>query len=710
MVQMATCDADRPAGFGALLRRYRLDRGFSQEALAERASISTDGIRFLESGRRRAPYRDTVALLARALDLAAPDAAALESSVVRRRAPAPTEPWVSLPPVPRSAAHRNLPAPTTTLLGRGQDVAGAVAMLRGDVQSGSEVPSGTRLLTLIGPGGVGKTRVALEVAHRLLDQPFGYRDGVWLVELAALSESTLVAHTVATTLGLRETPGTSLLISLTDYLAAKRLLVVLDNCEHLIEACAELATAVLRVCPNVHILATGRESLGIVEETVYRVPSLACPDPNQLPAVDVLPSYSAVALLLQRAQAKRADVVLTAHNARAIAQICARLDGMPLAIELAAARLSAMTVEQVAARLDDCFTLLTGGSRTAMPRQRTLRATLDWSYDLLNRQEQVLLRRLSVFMGGWTLDAAEAICADAGWDSPAGRVGEEVSREGDLFDPSVQLTGDAVLDVIAGLVDKSLVLLEVSRLGDEVMPTGEARYRLLETVRQYGQEKLDAAVETTRVRDRHLAWYLALAEEGAAGIKGQEQVTWLQRLELEHDNLRTALAWSVQSATRHTTESKGHPFEREPEAGLRLAGALWWFWVQRGHLSEGLRWLEEALAAAGSAVTVARVRALIGAGYLTMVRNGQGDHPRARAMFEESLGLSRALGDRAGSAQAQFYLAMAAQRRSDRVEARRLYEASLALFREQQDRWFIARTLCRLGTLGPWIVQGVPDM
>ena len=692
--------AERPAGFGAFLKQYREGRGLSQEVLAERAGLSADAIGALENGRRQAPYRETVAPLARALGLTAAERAALEASVDRRRAPPPPGPALPMPS-PAAIPRHNLPSPATGLVGREPEVAHALALL--------QRPDG-RLLTLTGPGGVGKTRLALRIATDVLDRAADFADGVWLVELAALADPALLPRAVAAALGLRESPGRSALAGLSTYLKDKQLLLVLDNCEHLIEACAALATALLRVCPRLRLLATSREGLAIGEETLYRVPSLAFPDPRQLPPIEELPGYAAVALLLERAQARGAAVWLSAHNAAAVAEVCARLDGIPLAIELAAARLSAMPVEQVAARLDDCFRLLTGGSRTAVPRQRTLRATMDWSYELLSRQEQAVLRRLAVFAGGWTLEAAEAICADAESDSAGTPLPRVRTTEADRDEATARVPPGAVLDALVGLVDKSLVLLDVSRFGDDVTPADEPRYRLLETMRQYAQEHLDAAGETVAVRDRHRGWCLALAEEGEVGIKGPAQVAWLHRLEMEHDNLRAALAWSVQGASLRPLEPQEQPYEVESEAGLRLAAALWWFWVEHGHLSEGLRWVDEALAAAGSAATVARARALIGRGYFTLVRHDRESNLRARALFQESLDLADVLGDRSVQARALFHLGLAAQFRSDVPEARRLFEEGLVLFREQQDGWFIARTLCRLGMCGPVFVDGKPDL
>ena len=500
-----------------------------------------------------------------------------------------------------------------------------------------------------------------------------------------------------------------LLAGLSAYLKDKQLLLVLDNCEHLIEACAALASRPAAGLPAPAAAGHQPGGPGLGEETLYRVPSLAFPDPDAAAARSRgCRGYAAVALLLERAQARGAASRLSAHNAAAVAAVCARLDGIPLAIELAAARLSALPVEQVAARLDDCFRLLTGGSRTAVPRQRTLRATMDWSYELLSRQEQAVLRRLAVFAGGWTLEAAEAICADAEAGSAGTPLRREPSAGAGRDDAAARLPAGAVLDALAGLVDKSLVLLEASRLGDDATPADGPRYRLLETMRQYAQEHLEVAGETVAVRDRHLGWCLALAEEGEVGIKGPAQVAWLRRLEREHDNLRAALAWSVQGATR-PLEPQGQPYGVEPEAGLRMVAALWWFWVEHGHLSEGLRWVDDALAAAGSGATVARTHALIGKGYFTLVRGGDASIGRAHALFGESRSVAETLGDRGGTAQALFYLAMTAMQRMDHDEARRLYVASLALFRQQHDGWSIARTLCKLATTGPVFVQGHID-
>ena len=422
----------------------------------------------------------------------------------------------------------NLPRQLTSFIGREREMAEVRRLL-----------STTRLLTLTGSGGCGKTRLALQVAADLVE---AFAEGVWFVDLAPLSDPALVPQTVAATLRVREEPGRPILITLSEYLQPRHLLLVLDNCEHLVGACAELAQALLRACPHLQILATSREPLRIGGETTWRVPSLSLPDLLRLPLVESLAEYEAVRLFTDRAEVVLPGFLVTDQNALAVAQVCHRLDGIPLAIELAATRVKVLPVHQIAARLDDRFRLLTGGSRTALPRQQTLRAVMDWSYILLSEKERTLLRRLSVFAGGWTLDAAEAVCS--------GNRIETVE----------------VLDLLAQLVDRSLVAVD--------REDAEARYRLLDTVRQYAREKLQDSGEETEVHGRHREWFLDLAERTEPELLGPEQGVWLARLEAEHDNLRAALTWSQQE-------------EEGGEAGLRLAGALGRFWWMRGHLTEG---------------------------------------------------------------------------------------------------------------------------
>ena len=535
----------------------------------------------------------------------------------------------------------NLPHYLTSFIGREREMAEVKRLL-----------ATTHLLTLTGPGGCGKTRLALQVAADLLEE---FASGVWLVELAALSDPALVPQVVASALGVREEPDRPLLATLSDYLQPKRLLLVLDNCEHLIGACTHLAAALLQGCPNVKILALSWEVLGIPGEATYHVPTLSLPDLRRLPSLEHLTQYESVRLFIERATDALPTFTLTNQNALAVAQVCHRLDGIPLAIELAAARVKVLSVERIAERVDDRFRLLTSGSRTALPRQQTLRATIDWGYDLLSEKERTLLRRLSVFVGGWTLEAAEAVCT---WDG--------------VEEPDV-------LDLLTHLADKSLVVMEEQ--------DGTVRYRLLETVRQYGREKLLAA-EADVARGRHREWCLGLAERAEPELQGPNQDVWLERLETELDNLRQALEWSKGEA--------GGRDEGGAEAGLRLAGALLWFWYLRGYLSQGLQWLQGMLSGSSETSTSARAKALNGAGFLAW---RQGEHGRAAALVEEGLALYRQLGDGLGIAFSLNILGLVARRQGDYGRAKELLEESLALWRESGHEWGIALSLNTLGVM-----------
>jgi non-specific serine/threonine protein kinase len=501
----------------------------------------------------------------------------------------------------------------------------------------------TRLLTLTGSGGCGKTRLALAAAGELSE---AFEEGVWLVELAPLADPSLVAQAVAATLGVREQPGRSLTEMLSGYLGSKKVLLVLDNCEHLIEACAELAEALLRFCPGLRVLATSREALGITGEMASPVPSLSLPDLRRLPDIGSLPEYESARLFVERAVAVRPDFVLTEQNASAVAQVCYRLDGMPLAIELAAARTTVLSVEEVADRLDDCFRLLSSGGRTAMPRQHTLHATMDWSHELLSEEERALFRRLSVFVGGFSLEAAESVCA------------------GDYLEP------DEVLGLLSRLVDKSLVVVREEG--------GETRYRLLETVRQYGGEKLDGSGEEAEAGRRHADFFGGFAEEAERELGGPDQARWLTRLEAEHDNLKAALSWSL--------GERG-----DPGSGMRLAGALTDFWFARGYLSEGRRWLESAVSLAGCATTLARAKALNGAGWLAAY---QDEYEAAKAHIEEGLALYRELGDKEGIASSLAILgSVAAMGQREDIPVADLVDEAILLKPELKDRRTLAQLL-----------------
>ncbi len=442
---------------------------------------------------------------------------------------------VDFPPLKTLDLYRhNLPMQLTSFIGREREINELKKLI-----------AKTRLLTLTGVGGTGKTRLALQVSADVVED---FEDGVWLVELAPLSDSALVPQAVASMLGLQEPMGRAVLDILKDYLLRKNLLLVLDNCEHLIEACAQLADALLHVAPHLNILATSREALGIAGESTYHVRSLSLPDTPQ-PSPDILSQYDAVSLFIDRAVAVQPNFQVTNENAPSVAQVCTRLDGIPLAIELATARVKGLNVEQIAVRLNDRFRLLTSGSRTVLPRQRTLQATIDWSYKLLSEEERVLIRRLSVFAGGWTLEAAERVCANE------------------------ELGSDQILDLLLRLVDKSLVVAD--------MDANEPRYQMLETIRQYAQEKLDEAGESSLARDRHLIYFRRLAEQAKPQLISSQQLVWLDRLEIELDNIRAALSWAQEGGA--------------VEVGLHLATDLEMFWLYRVYFREPALALENLM-------------------------------------------------------------------------------------------------------------------
>ena len=505
----------------------------------------------------------------------------------------------------------------------------------------------TRLLTLTGAGGSGKTRLALEVARDLIE---AYPDGVWLVKLAPLSEEVLIPKAVAEALGVPERPAEPIADTLAEVLRDRQVLLVLDNCEHLIGAAAGLVDKLLDSCPRLRILATSREALGVEGEVRWLVPSLSVPDIGRAPSPEELECYESVRLFVERARGREPAFSLSQHNALAVAEICRRLEGIPLAIELAAARVGTLSLGQIAQRLTDSLTLLTGGARTAVNRQRTLKATLDWSHELLSEDEKKLFGRLSVFAGGWTLEAAEEVGVGGGVEE------------------------DDILDVLSGLVEKSLVVAE-SDEGHRV------RYRMLEPVRQYAQEKLEESGKAEELRRLHAEYFLALAEEADPELKGPQQKTWLERLEAEHDNMRAALSWALERA--------------EAELALRLGGALWWFRLMRGHVSEGRHWLEEALAMDGRVSPSARALALSGVGLLAL---HQGDLDRAEEACVEGLELVHEAGD--GSEvkiHLLSWLARVAWSRGDFRRATELVEESLALSREKRDGPLLAHTLNFLG-------------
>jgi non-specific serine/threonine protein kinase len=561
---------------------------------------------------------------------------ALREEIAAGRFPPTVDQSLASPPEePPEAAKHNLPATRSSFVGR-----------ETEVRSVKRDLSMTRLLTLTGAGGCGKTRLALEVARQLVG---AYPDGAWLVELAALSDEALVAHEVASVLGVQEQPARSLTEALVDYLRAKRTLLILDNCEHLIAAVARLTDDLLNSCSHLRVLATSRESLNVEGELNWLVPSLSVPSLGQSPRrLEELEPYESVRLFVERARHRNPTFSLTPENAHAVARICERLEGIPLAIELAAARVG-MSLEQIAARLDDSLRLLTAGSRTASPRQRTLRGTLEWSYALLSEPEQRLFGRLSVFAGGWTLEAAEVVGAEGD------------TEQGDVF------------DLLCRLVDKSLVVAEATRLSG-------VRYRMLEPIRQYAREKLEEEGEGEEVKRRHASLFLALAEDAEPKLQGPEDVEWLERLETEHDNMRAALSWARERG--------------EDEVALRLAGALGWFWEAHGHYSEGRRWLEEALAQDDRASVAARVKALH---RLSGFASDQQNLDRAEALAREGLKLSEQAG-LGGSVAAMFLCTVGwiAMGRGDYAQMKEVFEESLKLSRDADDKWGITDALLGL--------------
>ncbi len=534
-------------------------------------------------------------------------------------------PDTAQPEKPADAGRHNLPIQRTSFVGR----EGELLEVKRDLAM-------TRLLTLTGAGGSGKTRLALEAAKDLSGT---YPDGVWLAELAPLSDPGLVEGAVASALGVREQPDRPPVETLAGALRGRETLLVLDNCEHVVDAASRLADALLDSCPGLKILATSREALGVAGEINRPVPPLSLPDPKETPTVEKLEGSGSVRLFVERALYRPSAFVLTPQNARAVAEICRQLDGIPLAIELAAARIGALAVEQLSERLSDSLGLLTGGARTATPRQRTLRGSLDWSRGLLDGPEKRLFDRLSVFAGGWTLVAAETVGA-----------GDGIER-------------GEVLDLLSRLVDKSLVVAGASP-GAE----GALRYRMLEPVRQYAREKLAESGEAEDARRRNADLCLAFAERADAGLRGAEQEAWIGRAESEHPNVRAALGWSL---------------DADPVLAIRLAVAMGHFWYSHGHINEGRRWMEAALERTDDDLQNAtRAKALRLAGILSEER---GLYGRAAELYEEGLALYRRLGDREGVASSLNSLGTLAYITGDVARGLELTEKALAVKRELGD-------------------------
>jgi predicted ATPase/class 3 adenylate cyclase len=535
-----------------------------------------------------------------------------------------------------AATPNNLPQQVTSFVGRQRELAEITKLL-----------GSSRLLSLCGAGGIGKTRLSLQLAANVLDD---YPDGVWLVELAPLTDARLVVQAVASVVGVKEEAGRPVAEALIKYVADLQMLLILDNCEHLLDPCAELADQLLRSGRQLRIVASSRERLHVDGESVYPVPALAVPDDPTPIEAEALGQFESIRLFVDRATAATPSFKLTPHNSAAVISICRQLDGIPLAIELAAARTRALSVENIASRLSDRFRLLTTGNRTALPRQQTLRALIDWSYELLSEQERTLFRSLAVFAGGWTLEAAEAVCGGGAVEAAD------------------------VLDLLTALVEKSLVTVDAER----------DRYGLLETMRQYALERLDESGEGDAVRSRHLDFYLAFAEQARPALVGPEQGEWLARLDLERENLLGAHRWCDRAANG-------------AEAGLRLVHAVKPYWAIRGLLGLGYRVTVEALDRCDPQQrSVTLSQGLFNAGQLA---SWMGHYADAQGYLERSLEIARALGDKGRIARVLQPLGAVSLGQQNLAQARRHLEEALSLAEELGDQRELAAAINALAQL-----------
>lgn len=541
----------------------------------------------------------------------------------------------------------NLPLQLTSFIGRADEI-----------RQVRELLGTSRLVTLTGSGGVGKTRLALAVAWQSLDD---FAGGSWLVELAPVGDPEVIPGTIAALFGVRADQNRSLRTALLDYLREKQLMLILDNCEHLIDGCAEIADTILRACPQVRLLASSREALGIDGELPFYVPSLAVPGLEKQAGLEDMLNYEAIQLFVERARLVLPTFAITGANTSSLAQVCHRLDGIPLALELAAARLQVLSLDQIAARLDDRFRLLTGGSRRAMPRHQTLHALIDWSYELLSEAEATLLRRLSVFAGGWTLPACEAVCADESFT-------ELPSARGN----SPGISSAEVLDLLGGLVSKSLIT--VKRVGDAVHS-----YRMLETMRQYAQEKLVAAGEAERLRDRHLDYFMGLAERTQPLLRGADVLHQMELLDDQLDNLRLTLGWAFEAEETERVAK-----------GLRLGSALEFYWYARSLMDEGVDWLQRGLERIADQEAIPNqlhARVLLVMGILVTITLDFTRITEVQPLLDKGIGLFQKCNDLLGEALAQCELGVCLMAK---------YITSF-VFEEIPEEYPIARSLAEQG-------------